>query len=640
MTVRDAGLSRRAQTAIVVCFVLLGVGLRAHRLGAPYLWVDEAESALNALTIVADGLPGDHYLGQPLFENIMVRPWPGHEEYEFRDLSYSDRGLAVYHSWIPLYAIAAAFRVAGVTPDQARHGTPVSDARPDTLSYWTAVPRWPSIVFSALFIWAAWRLGSAVGGMPAGLAILATAATANYFVFAGRQARYYSSALAFVTISGWTIWRAWRRGRWADHVLAGVAIGVLFHVHSVSAVMMACLYVSCVPLGWGQPRLLLRLVTAGTPAVIIIVPWAIWSGLLGQAQYQPLARSYFSLGMLLGSVTNATLLMVAVCLGGLLWWAAALRPNLLPPMWRDAMRAQAAGIYFATCWLVLAFVVFILLVPAASFFTFRLRLFAVVPAVLLATLVATAGSRVLRPGAVWLPAAVVVALLVASGQFPPSLPTHINVGMADLFAQLRGWNLDRGRIYASPNEHLVHTYYTGRPVQSVMAVRRSWLDGYQGDLVILESAAYLPPLPAEVQALAARFGVTLTDDAAQALGERAAVRAILLDRRNEGATVAEPPALEPARLEEPLVALVRTQTRAALRDTLRGTPMADLTSTTTQQFWHAYFYWFADPDARDGEALNYSGCRARADVTVHETGIAVLDCRRRRDRPLVTAIPK
>ena len=86
----------------------LTLALRARNLGWPPLWADEAESAINALTIVAEGLPTDHHLGLPIYENTLVRPWPESAEYEFRDISYSDRGLAVYHGWIPLYAIAGA----------------------------------------------------------------------------------------------------------------------------------------------------------------------------------------------------------------------------------------------------------------------------------------------------------------------------------------------------------------------------------------------------------------------------------------------------------------------------------------------------------------------------------------------------
>src|SRR5688572_1578708 len=104
----------RSQGVVILCvLVAMAIALRAHRLDVPTLTVDEAESALNALTILAEGVPGDQFLGLPLYENTLVRPWPESPEYEFRDLSYSDRGVAIYHSWIPLYAIAGAFRLSG-----------------------------------------------------------------------------------------------------------------------------------------------------------------------------------------------------------------------------------------------------------------------------------------------------------------------------------------------------------------------------------------------------------------------------------------------------------------------------------------------------------------------------------------------
>ena len=112
------------EKALAGALVLLALVLRGAWLGSPLLWIDEAESAINALTIVDHGVPVDHHLGLPLYENTLVRPWPESAEYEFRDLSYSDRGLAVYHSWLPLYAIAGALRLAGVTPQAARLGTP------------------------------------------------------------------------------------------------------------------------------------------------------------------------------------------------------------------------------------------------------------------------------------------------------------------------------------------------------------------------------------------------------------------------------------------------------------------------------------------------------------------------------------
>ena len=232
---------RLGKASVLGVLVLSAVVLRGYRLGSPRLGVDEAESALNALTIVADGLPGAYFLGEPLYENTLLRPWPGNPEYEFRDLSYSDRGLAVYHSWLPLYSIAAAFRLAGVSPEAARRGTPPRDASQAEIDHWTVVPRLPALAFSAIFVFAAWGLGRAVHSQQAAWALGIAAATSDFFVSAGRQARYYSATNAGNAVCGLAIWNAWRRGRLFDHALAGLAVGVLFHVHSLSAVAMTAL---------------------------------------------------------------------------------------------------------------------------------------------------------------------------------------------------------------------------------------------------------------------------------------------------------------------------------------------------------------------------------------------------------------
>jgi hypothetical protein len=164
MRTSEEGFSQRATVFAVALLVLVAIGVRGFRLSSPALWVDEAESALNALTIVADEVPGGHILGLPIYENTLVRPWPESAEYEFRDLSYSDRGLAVYHSWLPLYSIAAAFRLAGVTPESASRGTPLRDATQAEIERWTILPRLPAVALGAVAVLAAWALGRRIHG--------------------------------------------------------------------------------------------------------------------------------------------------------------------------------------------------------------------------------------------------------------------------------------------------------------------------------------------------------------------------------------------------------------------------------------------------------------------------------------------
>lgn len=83
---KDPGGGRLVALAVAV-FVIVGLGLRVSWMCQSTLWCDEAETAINALTILETGVPGSYYLGIPIFENTLTEPWPESAEYEFRDSS-------------------------------------------------------------------------------------------------------------------------------------------------------------------------------------------------------------------------------------------------------------------------------------------------------------------------------------------------------------------------------------------------------------------------------------------------------------------------------------------------------------------------------------------------------------------------
>ncbi|MGC4056390.1 MAG: hypothetical protein QM757_46930 [Paludibaculum sp.] len=144
--------------------VLTGVWIRTLHIDKLPLWVDEAESSINAFTILQKGYPGDSYLGLPIYENTHVWLWPESREYEFRDVSYSENHLAVYHGWLPLYAIAASFALNGVQPD-LDDGTRATKHSVEEQKRRTRAARWPSILFAAGFLLAVFAGGPALGGV-------------------------------------------------------------------------------------------------------------------------------------------------------------------------------------------------------------------------------------------------------------------------------------------------------------------------------------------------------------------------------------------------------------------------------------------------------------------------------------------
>jgi hypothetical protein len=491
-----------------------------------------------------------------------------------------------------------------------------------------------------VFVVAAYGLGHAVHGPPAGWALALAAVLSNTFVWCGRQARYYSAALAGNAVCGLAIWNACRRGRVSDHLLAGLAVGLLFHVHSLGAVTMAALYVAALPLARRQPRLWLRVLAAGSVGGLLVLPWAAWSGLLDNMAYVPAARRYLDPRMLLWSLPSRNPAMLATAAFGLAWLAVvSAGGHRLGERWRRPILEERAGLCFAVAWLGLSYSVFVAFVPAASYFVERLKLAVAVPGLVLNSLVVAALCRVARPSSRALQVAGVMGLLVLSGQIPPRLaPDRPGKGLADLVGLVRSWRLGPGsRIFASPNHHLVLTYYTGRPVQSVAPVRKEWLDRFTGDLVIIEAPWLEPLAPAEVQEEARLLGRTLGTAEAESRAEDAHRVAIAFDLIASGAQVA-PPVPEPDDLGLALVAAVKAKMREGMRRAARSELLGRIASPSSWRDWrHAFFYWFVDPARRAGPGLNYARCRDSAIVHVRPGGFVVFDCRNVREPPLFPA---
>ena len=158
--------SRLIEALLVALVLTAAFAVRMFYLDERPFWVDEAESSINALTILENGYPTDTYLGIPIYENTLIQPWPGNEEYEFRDLSYSDKHVAVYHGWLPLYAIAGSFALHGVAPDEV-NGTQSIRHDLGERKRRTRAARLPAIVFGLLFLGVVFVGGKKIYGLDA-----------------------------------------------------------------------------------------------------------------------------------------------------------------------------------------------------------------------------------------------------------------------------------------------------------------------------------------------------------------------------------------------------------------------------------------------------------------------------------------
>jgi len=637
---RTYGRKALAATLLLSCLVL-AAALRLSFVDSRELWVDEAESSINALTILERGYPADRYLGLPIYENVLLTTTPDSEEYEFKDSSYSDRGMAIYHAWLPLYSIAAAFALAGIGPDHDDGGPPTVRHGSSELLRRTVVPRLPSVVFAVLFLICTYHLGRAVAGYETAWALLVATAFAQPFVGFGWQARYYSATLAFTALSGLSIWNLTTRSWWRDFAAAGCALLLLFHTHSVSFVILTALLVASVPWGFRQPRYFSKLCVTGAIVCLGIAPWMYWTGFLHEAAGIPSAWPLlaFPHHFVLWFATRKAFVGTIGLVMAFVFLSAAWSHRRSSPLVTTAATYRPA-FFFAAMWFVLAYLGFIFLIPAASFYLERLTLVVAVPGYLLFALSIAVTSRTIAPRhAVIVSPLLVLMLLGGRGtmNFGASHRAAPNImrGFVELASR---WKLAAGtKLYAFPNGHLLLTYYLGLPVQSIAPVRKSFLDEYPGDIVLFETGTpYFELAVEDVRAIGKDAGTALSAEAAQHVNlrvQRYAARQYL-----EGRVAHIWPPWEPmGRVELAVLERCQEHTRQWGEDLASEFPLFQgfTPSLLMNSQWVPVQYWFVNPERRIGDYVNYRDRIRSATGLVLPNGSIVFDSRRNRDIALV-----
>lgn len=261
-------------------------------------------------------------------------------------------------------------------------------------------------------------------------------------------------------------------------------------------------------------------------------------------------------------------------------------------------------------WAAIATAVYYTFTPPASLFPQRLSLSLFVPGFLFLSMAMADGMRTLsRRLSLFLTPALALVFLATSGLLH-SLPSdpHAFDKIAKTFETLNCLNLrPDAKVYASPSYNHVLTFYSGKPIQSVAPVRRTFLDSYPGEIVYIEQRfmwEFAAPSEEDIAAAQAE-GAPLGADEVQALASRYA-------REQTRPYVREVhPPIEPL---SPGAAKLMAQTRAfaeKLAD-IEQHEWEDLELPFFQGFeirrasdlWQTFFYRLVDPEQRTGPMFN------------------------------------
>lgn len=578
------------------------------------MWCDEAESSINALTILEHGYPTSTYLGLPIFENVLTEPWPESPEYEFRDSSYSKRGVAVYHGWLPLYVMAGSLRCFGIEPATDTSNL-VARTTPADITLRTIAPRVPSILFGLVFLVLIYLTAREMYGNDAGWAALLASAVAVPIVHVARQARYYSLTLTLSMACCLLLWRMLQRGRWRDYLGCAIVASLLFHTHVLTFMIACAAGAVLVPALLRQNGAVKKLLASATIVLLAIVPWGIATEFFTSASIVPKAAATLNLprDLFLYAIERWPVTLF-LALGTAWILIVHLFRNRLPEKLIAPFIDARSPCAFLIAWCVIGWLGFMLLIPAASLWITRAYLGIVGPGILLGAILFAGVGRMMRPRySVLIGALLFLGFIYGNARASYSWDREVEKSERnrDLIARMNSWELRPGtRVYATPSDQLILTYYADVPVQSVAPVRRSFFDSFPNDIVIIESfPRFISANWREVQLAAEQHGIHLSRAVADSWARRLTARNFAEYVRPLVASVDVP--------RDPLPVFAKdvfgrqrelTNYYSDVTDNpvganpaiFRGYPLPDYS-----WWWQIFFYRYVDVLARSGENLNY-----------------------------------
>lgn len=209
------------------------------QLDEPYLWQDEAQTAVIARTVLTDGIPrgtdGRNFFSQE------------------QGAEYAEGYVWRWHTWLSFYVAAGSFAVLGPTTFAARLPFALFGIATVLLGYAAALSLWRS------------RAAAVASGSLLALSVP--------FLVLSRQCRWYAMA-AFFALLGLHAYTRVGRGERRFSVLLFTSATLLFHTHYLyAATLLATLLVHSL---WLEREKFRRVFVISTAVTFVNVPWILW----------------------------------------------------------------------------------------------------------------------------------------------------------------------------------------------------------------------------------------------------------------------------------------------------------------------------------------------------------------------------
>ncbi|MFC2135177.1 ArnT family glycosyltransferase [Bacteroidota bacterium] len=457
---------------VLIIILIIGIFFRFYNLGVPVLDVDEAEVYLASQSILDSGVPTGFYK-IPFYENAYYYE-SNSTMYEFDSTNYYKSDLVLRKGWTTYY-LTAFFSLFGKNE---------------------FLLRFPFVLISVFSMIFFFKFVKYLYNERTALISLFFYAVSPSLLMYERIVRYYSPMILFIILSLYFFVRAFKEKGKKNYLIGAVSLGLLFHTN-----ILICLALCFVIGAYGlisKVKINKKLIHSAILFCIIVIPWILGTGFLWKLAYEPKGKP-FTTGFIFERIVSGisaqgvlyTILFIAIItLIANLFLREKTSKTIF--FWKNNNSNKLIILY-----LIFMIVIPFIIVPTTSFedklFVSLIPAFIILVAKFFDSIFDISENKNFRVSVI-----IIIILSVASfdnvfGHQPNeslSVKEIVQIERSSLLTDInyiieKETNINP--LILTTFNHFPLMFYTNYTSQIIWPIRKEFIDGYEDELVIVES---------------------------------------------------------------------------------------------------------------------------------------------------------
>jgi len=466
-------LKKANEYYVLAAIIVIAAILHFHNLGKPALHTDEAEVYLAAQNIFDSGVPKGFYR-VPFYENAYLYS-SNSSMYEFAPTNYYKTELVLRKGWVTYY-IVAFFSLIG--KDEF-------------------LLRFPFALIGLISIFVFYKLGELLFNKRTALIASFFYAVSPSLLFYDRMVRYYSPMILFILLSTYFFLKAYKSGDKKDYFFGTGALVLLFYTN----ILIFASFLTVIVLFGLIRRVKINktIIQSALILVITTVPWILATRFLNKITGEP-SHNFFALkpGFIFQTITAGIsaqgLLYIFLWVSAMVLLLNVLMRSKTPKviLWKEEETNKFLLLYIGVM-----IIIPLILSPPTSFeeklFLSLTPFFLILIAKMFDSILDISKNNFFKY--VVFTIIILVSFVNVGSVF--GYESHDAISAKKIFSlekdvvfeeidQLIRDHTSNNPLILTTSDHFPLMFYTNFSVQTIWAVRESFIDNYDGELVIIE----------------------------------------------------------------------------------------------------------------------------------------------------------